>query len=204
MLKLADLKTQLGISGSGDDDALEKLINAVSDYIERLTNRTFQKVADQVEYVAGYGDMLLVVSRTPLTSVSEILFDDSTIDSDNYEIYDAAAGSIRHINMAWSWTAPSHADISEGPAARHAERKLYKVTYTGGYVMPNDVGTRDFPWDLEEAATEMCEARWLRKARDPAIKSEKLLSWSATYDGAADMSAFAKETVAAYTRVQLA
>jgi len=177
---LATVKTELGISASTDDAYLERLINAASDFIERYCSRQFQR-ASVTEKVQGYGDSFLRLGRRPIdTAVAiTITLDGAAVDSISYEVHDAEAGLLIG-KSGWADTT----SLFEGPAwDGHAgsERKLYSVTYTGGYVLPGDGGTRTLPYDLEDACVGLVVSRYRSRGQDQRIKSESLLSYSVTF-----------------------
>ena len=181
---LAIVKTELGITGATEDTYLERMINAASDRIENYCSRAFFKETGKIENVAGFGGVYLLVSKAPLLAITSITFDGNTVASADYEIHDADVGSI-YRKGGWHWTTARLKDITQPPMPGH-ERKLYKVTYDGGYETPEQGGTRTLPFDLEDACVQMVASRFRGKGRDPNIKSEKLLSWSATY-GASEL-----------------
>jgi len=87
----------------------------------------------------------------------------------------------------------------------------YKVTETfvadetGTWTQNNY--TRDLPYDLEQACIDFVAYKYHNKGKNPAIKSEKLLSWAASYDlqsaddGFADIPATVRSVLDAYRNV---
>jgi hypothetical protein len=132
---LARLKTALGISGSSYDDYLSRLINAVSQYIENQVGRKLYYQTVTEEEIRGEGQKRMYVEVTPLILITSITYDDADIATANYEIVDADTGAIGYKYGNWNWSADAIenilSDIYPG-----SERKLYKVTYVGGYVTP--------------------------------------------------------------------
>jgi len=184
LTELAAVKTELGITGSSDDDYLNRAINAASDFVEAYCGRVFYWDDDITEALKGFGDYHLVVSRKPLDTIIAITYDGSTVDSGNYEIHDADAGIIfapgRWNNTAYRDTTPTQ-DPIEG-----TNRKLYSVNYKAGYVTPKQETddptlTRNLPWSLEQACIDLVTAQYRSKGSDKNIKSERLMSWSVVY-----------------------
>jgi hypothetical protein len=185
---LARVKTALGISGSTEDSALETIIEGASAAAVNWCGRTFHREDDIEEKLPGYSSMFLSVSRCPIVSVSSIEYDGAELDSSGYEIHDAGAGMIYGLS-GWVWTnAWANAPIGDVPLPG-TERKLYTVTYNGGYVTPNQVAlstfsTRTLPYDLEDAIVDMVVDKYRSLGRDSSITSEKVLTGAVTYGGA--------------------
>ena len=204
---LATLEARLGLSTPADavKALLRDYINFASDLIERETNRVFGAEAAIEEKVAGYGTAFLRVARTPITTLTSITFNGGAVDSSKYEIHNAKVGTIRNVNGSWTWTAAALANIAGDPLPG-TERLLYTITYNGGYVLPQDDPTRDLPYDVEEACIELAKQIYFEGGRDPTVKSEKLLSWSASYKGPADLPgglpALTARTIRRYTRAR--
>jgi hypothetical protein len=179
---VAEVKTALGISGSDDDSLIERLINAASDRVERYCGRHFERDDAAEETIAGYGQHELRVLRTPINSITSITYDDGEIDT-TYVTFDANAGLIFRAG-GWAWTAHSTSDIVPAPIPL-SERRLYVVTFSGGYVLPKDDGdpARDLPYDLEQAVIDLVSSDYLSRTRDLSVKSERLLSYSVSYHG---------------------
>lgn len=185
---LARLKGELGISDTASDDALEGVIEDISELIASLCQRQLHHDAAHVEVVPGRGTLRLGVSRTPLVSIGSIeLVEDggttSTIPSTQYAIDDAPAGLIRaESGAAWAFTG-AWAGIRPRPVHGTAQRR-WRVTYAGGYVTPAQVAgalVRTLPRDLERLCLDACAAQWRARGADPSVVGERLMSWSATY-----------------------
>ncbi len=183
---ITTVEDELNISTGTQDALLTRYINSASTTIETFCNRKFYYEVDIEEYIKGYGDPRLKVNRPPLTAIDSITYDGSTVDSSSYEIEGSGdTGFIRHETSTWLWTLNTSTYIVPSPIVG-TERPNYLVTYTGGYITPqqdNDDGalTRNLPYDLEDACIQLVSYRYRAKGRDPTIKSEKLLSASITY-----------------------
>lgn len=68
---LADLKAQLGITGSTEDARLEMYINAASQFVERFTGRKLA-AQDLTEYHSGRDSNYLIPKEYPIRSITEI------------------------------------------------------------------------------------------------------------------------------------
>ena len=187
LTELATIKSELGIAVATHDDYLTRTINVVSDAIEAYCNRVFFWEEDIEEDYTGHGTVVMVLNRSPIDTIGSIEYNDTEIDTDRYEIHNAAAGLVYGL-YGWIWTTGTSGTITGDPISG-AERKRYTVTYDAGYVTPKQETedesepplVRDLPWDIEDACIQLCVARYNARGRDPNIKSEKLLSWSASY-----------------------
>lgn len=183
------LESELGVSG--EDTYLERLIERASDRFAQACRRSLHREVDIVERVEGYGVPRLVVGRSVESISSIVLITGSTtetIDATTYEIEDADAGFIRRIGGVWGSTAMSQGVLRD--RVTDSELALWKVTYTGGYVTPQQAAddgtlTRSLPYDIEDAVLEMCVAAYRSKGKDLSVRSKKLLSGSITYDTSA-------------------
>lgn len=198
---LATLKEELKITVADFDSYLERLINVYSTQIETLCNRKFQQQAVSEEEVIGHGTRYLSVERYPIDSIDEILYRDTEVDSSSYQIDgDGGAGLIINLDGTWHWDVMPAANTARDPIPG-SERPYYKVSYTGGYVLPNDDGTRDLPYDLEDLCVMMCVEHYRRQGEDRKIKSEKVLTGSVTYFGADEVPALWTSIINSYRRV---
>jgi hypothetical protein len=179
---LADVKEELGLTVATYDTRLERLIHAVSDAIASYCGRSLHYDAAVAESVAGFGGTRLLLSHTPIVSITSITIDTGLLAATDYEIEDANAGFI-YRPSGWSWTAREANDIVGDGVAGTEERSI-DVVYKGGYVTAGQVTTvpvlaRTLPYDIEDAAIQMVADRY----RNPSsrIASERLLSAAVTY-----------------------
>lgn len=183
LVTLATVKTELGISSSTDDAYLERVIAASTDTISAFCRRTFHYETGIVEKVSGSATPYMTLAKAPLVSIASITYDGSTVDSTDYEIHDAKAGLVYN-KGTWIWYATGGAGITHLPKVG-TERKMYTVTYTGGYITAaQDNGTtliRNLPYDLEDACVQLVNYRYKARARDMSIASESLLNASVSY-----------------------
>jgi hypothetical protein len=209
---VTQVETDLGITPGSETAKLEELILTVSELIESRTNRQFRK-EEVTEQLPGLGTELLVVARTPIDITADITvtYDGDEVDATNYKVVtdDAQLGFIRYVEGVWTWTARALPNIGYD-LLPGSERKLYEVTYTGGYVLPNDtVGTRSLPRDLELACRQFVAQLYHSMPRDPTIKSEKVLSAAFTYfdsrsdasDSDGDLPSLTRSAVKRYRRI---
>lgn len=203
---LAVAKEALGIAVADDsqDAAVLRQVNVASQYLENACARIFGR-ATLEESVPGYGTDKLVLSRPPIVSVSGITYRENTVDITNLVTY-AGAGMVQ-LRGGFQWTA--HVAGGLGAMTAHGlpgtEMPDYVVSYVGGWVLPQDDGdpARDLPYDIEETCLDLIRAQWLYRTRDPAIRGEKLRTWSVQYTGnkSKDLENIAEGTVAQYRRL---
>lgn len=129
----------LTTDGGTQDTRVERYIDTASADIARYCNRAFQRENDIAEDVPGFGTAFLLVSRKPILAIDSVTFDGDTVDSDSYEIYDALAGMI-YSTGGWLWTTAVREDITRPPLPGY-ERKLYQVTYNGGFITRAQIDT---------------------------------------------------------------
>lgn len=202
---------ELGIATGTEDDTLSRLINVVSAQIENFLGRKIYYEASIEETMAGHGTMFLVVERKPLLSIASISYDGDAVASDQYEIQDADAGLIYGL-APWKMTGPAVSGITQDPFPGYG-RKLYTVTYAGGWVTQPQVDddgnlTRSLPYDIEDACLMAIATRYRSIGRDRSVASESLLSWSAKYrDGTVGSSGLppeAEQILSAYRELSCA
>lgn len=91
----------------------------------------------------------LVLSRLPVVTVTSVTAEGAAQDMSTIDL-DAHAGVL------------------------HAHGRTIEVTYTGGYLLPGQVG-RDLPYSIERACIDTVLALWHRSGRgDPMIRSESV------------------------------
>ena len=172
---ISTVETELSLTADAQDAELTRYIDTASDQIERYVTRKLYYGSAIVEKVAGSGDAFLWISRTPLSSITSVVYDSSTVGSSTYEIYEADQGSI-YRSAGWNDTKISATDYTR-----------YQVTYVGGWITPqqaaDDVAlTRNLPWDLETACISIVVGLWRQKGADRTIRSESVLNTSVNYE----------------------
>jgi len=180
---VATLADELALStpDAGSEKArLERYINMASGAIEQFCEREFQQKSRALR-LPGSGTLHLVLPATPLVSITSIVDDGTTVDASTYRIEDAAAGIVVG-DTIWR-----QADLVAGIAhdvVPGTGKALLVVTYVAGYVLPNDAGTRDLPYDLEQAALITAVSLYRSRGADRRIASEAVGDASVTYAGA--------------------
>lgn len=123
---------------------------------------------ETLRYVAGEYELFL--TRRPLASVSSLTEDGVALASGTDFQINKQTGVLERLN-------------GDEITAWRADKIV--ATYIAGYILPEDAGTRDLPYEIEEAAIHTIAARMadLNPASiDPEVKSETLVDvYSATY-----------------------
>jgi hypothetical protein len=193
LTRLTTVQTELNLGASDHVTALERMIDAASYAMEQAAGgRHFERTSGIVERVRGTGGLRLILSRTPIVSITSIerLNIDGTVaetySASTYEIEDANAGFV-YRDAGWPWTGAGALDIAGSPLP-WTERASLRVTYTAGWITPqqaaDSVGTRDLPFDLEEATILATLALYRRRGADRSITNTTTNEASVNYAGA--------------------
>lgn len=169
LVALADVKTELGITGTTDDTWLTGVISRASAAAVQYCNREFVSEAikdefwperDAYPYQVPGGLAPLQLSRWPATAVASVVeIDQVLVDGSDYRS-DLAAGQLYRLDGSLYPTAWLPRPI--------------KVEYTAGYT--------SVPFDVQDAVIRMVKARWFMRARDPLLKQEDVPGvYSAAY-----------------------
>ena len=199
---LADVKAELGLTGTVDDAYLESQINFVSTAIEDFIGCKLGYQSGKVEKIKGYGGTRIRVSLTPVVVLTDVTIENplgiqATLDVDDMEIENDGFEGFIYYRSGWPWTAPRpKGSITRDPFPGHEESTI-RVTYDGGYVLPaNQPGTfpqADLPLSIQRAATLSVSTVYNRRGSDRAIKSESLMSYRVDYGTQQNPSGFSDE-----------
>jgi hypothetical protein len=156
LTEVSTIKTALGITDSSQDARLYGIIRAVSDLVCSYCGRAFA-LEEVKESVGGVGLPDLLLSRTPITEITSVNFDDGEFN--DWVILDREAGIVQ-ATSGWASTEYDWTTISYGPAPYM--RYLWEFTYKGGYVLPGwpSPAKRTLPYDLEMAVVDMVKAQY--------------------------------------------
>jgi hypothetical protein len=167
---LANLKSRLKITDASLDSELTRMITGVSKSLMRKINRQLARETVR-ETVKGYGDTQLMLSRSPVISVSSVLEDGVTPVLD-YSIEDPES-SILYRRSGWSWgVVNGFTGVGFNPLP-NSEEANYTIEYEAGYYLPNwTPGTPDLPEDIEDLALDYMHFLYAnRNEEDPSIRS---------------------------------
>ena len=166
LVTLDDLKSDLSIVGTGDDEYLARAISKASLAAARYCDRTL--VAETVEdrFDLGWSSpSTLSLSHFPVIDLQTVSQDGAALVADVDYWLDASSGGLTRIGCGWGGAT-------------------ILVRYEGGY--------EDIPLDLQGAATDIVKALQFNRTRDPLLRSENILSGLYAYtlfDGSSGASA---------------
>jgi hypothetical protein len=128
LITLAECKTMMGITATDSDAQLQLMIDMASATVARLCNRVFAQETCE-ERFRGIGSRRVFLSHWPvkeadLTTV-EAPFG-TVLDSTQYEL-EQGSGKVSFLT-----------DATTGPGDDPAWPEAVRITYTGGYLLPDD------------------------------------------------------------------
>lgn len=182
LTKLATVKDELGIADASQDGRLERLINVYSGTIERFCARQLGEETI-TEKLAGHGTYTLLLTRTPVASVTSVKVRGALLAADQYEVQDAKAGVLFR-PAGWEWSAGA-AGIARSQLPGTEER-VYEVVYVGGYKLPNaQSGVAEaLPAEVEEACIMSVVSAYRARGRDLNVISQAAGGASVTFASA--------------------
>ncbi len=211
------LTTPDRVSELTGNDLPVALINAASSWVINECDRAFHR-GDVTEDIPGYGLASLVVSRTPIVSVTSIAFNGTLLsDISDVVIEDSGLSGKLSRPGGWRWTAQTLPNITETPLPG-TEQPMYQVIYRAGYITPWQVDVtnpsypitavagatvHNLPTDLELAVIAVAQSMveqlsWGGKN----VKSERLMSWSASYNYDTAIP-IVRDAIAKYRRIHI-
>ncbi len=174
----AAFKVEMVISGSGDDDFINTLIAQASDAIRKYCGRKFERETI-TETLPGSGNTRLWLTRTPISSITSVTVNDSTVATDEYTIEDAEAGLLlRHDDgsppapKVWALPGMLSWGLSRAPIRESGSNNI-TIVYVSGYLLPAE-DNRDLPEDIERACIDTVKALYQGRKDSGRIKSQKI------------------------------
>ncbi len=137
---LTTVKEYLGLTGTGEDSLLNRLMNWATDFIHSYCGRTFPQ-GSYDEYYDGDGTDNLLSHQFPVTSVSSLEVDGVVKDATKDFVLYAPLGLIR---------------LKLGVFPRG--KKNIRLQYTAGY--------SSIPKDLEQACIELVALKYYDRGRE--------------------------------------
>lgn len=189
---------------------IEQLINIVSGTAERICKRTFGAAAATESY-RGTGRTMLTLDRTPIISVASVTDSGSAVTDYSRDAIRDRQGML-YREGTWPKSVPL-VGLAQNPNTNQVAYN-FRVTYTAGYVLPNDEDleadppvVRTLPYELEGAVLDEIVERLKSGAVNPALKSERTPGGYSyeLYDVRAADERFARRlTALGYVRVVVA
>ena len=166
----AAIKGVLGVSSVKFDAELTRLIGAATSAIEEYVQHIFAKQT-YVERVNGSSHPMLMLTQTPIVSVTTVLCDSSPVT--DFEIHDAKTG-VLYRQAGWSAAAwVGWGTSGDSQRIQGTGELIYTVTYEAGYVTPG-LPDPDLPSHIEQACIETVVDWYRSSKRDSAVKSKKV------------------------------
>lgn len=167
------------IVGTGYGTArCERVIEAVSKAMARYCDITWEYSTGIVEFLPGTGLKELYLHRRNIVAVTSIYIwgEEQTLDTldssvtpdliDSTTVYRNSIMDEKGLLLrpaGWPIGAATWPDLTRQPAVGAEFRQAnIRVIYDGGYVTPNQAGTRTLPYDLEEACLREVTGRLVR------------------------------------------
>ena len=185
--------------GSSKETLLQRIINAVSQFVETYTGRTFKQTTyTNEEYDVGTKSEYLHLKNWPVSSTASFTLQErqsaeneddwDTIDSEDYFVdYDSGV-----VELAQGLK------FGRGP-------KRYRVTYTAGYNFDNSsTFLGDFLPDLEYVVWKLCATLYNRRRGGVGVESERLGDVSVTLTKNVFESEEVREILDKYSKEEVA
>lgn len=166
------VKEELGITGTSEDQLIDRLIDQASDFIVSFTGRWFVKETVK-ETIPAYGFHYLRLTRTPVVSLTSVKFSGYDIDPSSVLIYDAKAGILYKKDGPFTSTQYLVHDVETRLAGYG--NPLWEFVYTAGYDPPSVASPSDpMPMDIVRACTDIVKWYYRSKRTDPSVVKRTL------------------------------
>lgn len=187
------VKDLLGVIGSTDDEVLTDLLGRASAAVEAYLGYPL-RVQTYQETVAAYDRPTLMLSRTPIVSVSRLFYGTDTgtaaeLTSTQFRVEDADAGLVARVAPYYSftWTAPIATYMADYVRAG-SEYRPWLIEYAAGYRALAGTSTAagttstgiDLPGFYAQATIETVKSWYLQRSQDSNLQSVKIGGLSMT------------------------
>ena len=177
LTSLARVKDRIGISDTGFDTVLERIINGVTDEIQSYCNRIFkqQTYTNEVYSPPARGMDTIALKQAPVVSISAAEYRAGSVSTpswtgfttDQFEIVnDGASGLVRIYGGV--------------PYGTNAIRFTYLAGYKVDFENPNDTSKHTLPFDLSDIAERLTIKRFKRREAEGKL-TESFESGSVTW-----------------------
>lgn len=156
LTSVATVKQELSITDNAKDELLQRLVTEQSAFAARYCQREFaqETLVDSFRPRWTICCSPLILSRTPVTSITSIVETGTTLGAGDYE-YEPETGFIWRLNGSDQRIAWQCGKI--------------EVTFVGGYEL---LGT--LPHEVERGVIELVKESYFSRRRDPMAKAEEV------------------------------
>lgn len=178
-VSLADIKTFLGVSGSGDDALLTVMLDTACQNIELYCNTIFAQRTVTEQIWPEDPMMTLILGRSPVISLTSLTIDSAAQSNLSTDYYlSLAAGFLKRVDGAY--IGGNNPALSRDGFNVLAGTTM-QIVYVAGYAT--------IPPAVVEATKEFVRDLYLAKDRVAGVKSESLTDvGSITYADSVEMS----------------
>jgi len=158
---------ECGLEPTAQDRAT-RLINVASDAIEGFCDRRFGRRVVTGELYDPIGSNRLLLARSPVVSIQQIVVDGTVVLAGEYEIEDAERGWLWR-DHGWFVSERMVAGSASGTVIPNSSKRTIAVDYTAGWILPKDdaeLAQRDLPYDLEQACIDTVASLWRQRGTD--------------------------------------
>lgn len=164
---LETVKTALGITDDANDvqidDQIERVSAEIAKYIGVRAGADGNVTLGRETVVETFRGVcaaeVLLLSRFPVSSLTSVVADGTTLAGTDYEL-DAATGMLYRLS---------------GDHRCHWYGTKIVFTYVAGWLLPEDGTNRNLPQDIEDAAIAAIAASNSMRGRDPMLRSETVV-----------------------------
>lgn len=168
LVSLSDTKAHLQVTGTDDDATISALIARASAAITSYIGAPVLAGSYRETVEAGHGQAYLILTRTPVTTVTGVTVDGTALAAGGWRL-DAASGLL--------------ARTSDSRSRPWETRAVVVVEYDAGYA--------EAPADIQQAALTLIAAAWAERGRDPALRSISIGSINLGYFGGDNLPSIA-------------
>jgi hypothetical protein len=189
------VKTRIGFDEKKFDDLLDRLVSAVTDFIESQTNRRFKKTTYTNEvYSIQNRQSFLTLKQTPVITLSSFQYSQGLPNNRTWTDVPAA-----------DYELDPDTDLSMIRTSFYLTRGIstYRVTYEAGYLIDfdnvNNSSLHTLPADLTDLAERLI-IKWYKRREHVGKSSESFQS--GTVNWLKEMEDEDKLTIQKYQRLQ--
>lgn len=189
MATLQEIKDELSISGSAEDEILARYRSRVQSTVIELLGRPFA-LATYQETLAGSGSTKLLLSRIPIVTVTEVLVNSQALT--DHTIEDAGAGVLFRTK---GWKAIGLPSWYLVPTVQPGDVDInFTVTYSAGYLMRENADPT-LPDYWNQIVLEGVVMLWNKRGQSAGLKSKRVGDMREEYVGSTDLRGYLTERI---------